>query len=142
MRPGLDRPVYDDHLFALGAHRNNLDRLADELLDAPHVALRVLRQVFEASRFRARRVPAGMLFEDRLGAVEGVDAGGWRVDLLAVDFVSNADLDGRELVQHVETRQGDRRHAVNRGAISRGNGVEPTSTSRASRSGADLGPRA
>src|ERR1051326_4377415 len=93
-----------DRLLAIRARGDEVDRYAGELLDAPQVGLRVLRQAIEA--FYADRTlhPAGQLLVDRMAALELLRAHRQDLGERAFELVAHADLHRLDAVEHIELR--------------------------------------
>ena len=84
-------------------------------------------------------LPTFVLFVDRRAPFQH----GYRARkggrLLAVHLVRRADLDGREVIEHVQPRQGGAADAVHAHAVARGDGIEPAAAARPARGRAELG---
>ena len=140
----LQHVVHDDRLLALRADRDDVDRDAEQLLrcggctPAPSPA----GPPTSGSWLVGARQPStssytGVTF-DSTTELAGID----RQRAAVLGLVRGADLDRREVVEHVEARQHAARHAVDQRAVARRDGVEPAGAPRASRRRADLRARA
>ncbi len=115
---------HHNELFALGAHRNELDAHAHELAQAAQIEARGLGQVVPGADVAGGLVPARPRLVHRFALT--VDRGIRHVRENAVaPAVADADLDLLEGVEHVELGDREAGEAVEPRGVAQGNGIKP-----------------
>src|SRR5438445_3620354 len=120
-----DYTLKPDRLFAFGAHGDEANFHAEQVLNEAHVRLRFRGKVPELPDSRGSLLPAGELRVYGLGGGKRGAGGRHRIGLFAMNTVGGADFDHRQRVEDVEAGQSSGGEAVDAGAVARCDAVEP-----------------
>src|SRR3989442_2433739 len=135
-----DYTLKPDRLFAFGAHGDEANFHAEQVLNEAHVRLRLRGKFLELPYSGSLLLPTRKLLIYRLSGGERGAGGRHRIGLFAMNTVGGADFDHRQRVEDVETCESSGGEAVDAGAVARCDAVEPAAAARAARRGTILGP--
>jgi hypothetical protein len=131
-------PLSEDHGLSGGTSTDPLDANTSELLDELDVFSGVLGQSFVGVDVRAVGLPARQGLVDGLDLGESVDGAGERGDLLAVDLVTDGNLDLVKVVEDVQLGQVEGGVVVDGGRVLEENKIEPSAATAATSGDTDL----
>src|SRR5882762_7611029 len=124
------RALHADDLITSCAHAHIRDLRLDERLNAVEVAASLRRQISKASSFRRSGLPAVEPLVTGHGATEHIQVAGKFLVDLAVRFVSCAETDPVQSVEHIELRDGEISEPVDPSGIANDDAVEPAAAAR------------
>src|SRR3954468_24486985 len=132
--------AHHEALLTCRSDADDRDRHAAELLEEPHVLLRLLRQFLELPYVADLVVPSGELLPHGLGLVEQGLVGRDVVVRLAAGAIADADAQRLEAAEHVELREREVGQAVEPRRVPQHAAVEPAAPTLAPGRRAELGP--
>lgn len=123
--------IAKDGLLPVGSDRNNFDGFADQFGNSFDVSFCVDRKFLVICDLCNFFFPTGQCFVNRHGVSQIAEIAGEILDILSVDFVGGADLEGIEAAENIKEHDCEGVNSAESCGIADGNRVEPAATSGA-----------